>query len=117
MKKRGLLWGSLIGFLNGFFASGGGIVAVLILKKYFKFGEADSHATSIAIILPMTLAGLFVYTVGGYTDISMVIKTATGASLGALLGAVVLSKLPPDYIRLGFGAVMVAASVKLFIGQ
>ena len=54
---------------------------------------------------------------GGYTDISMVIKTATGASLGAILGAVVLSKLPPDYIRMGFGAVMVAAAVKLFIGQ
>ncbi len=116
MKKKGLLWGTVVGFLNGFFASGGGIVAVLILKSFFKVDETKSHATSLAIILPLTIAGLVVYTVGGYSDMSVIIKTAVGASLGALLGAKLLSKLPPDYIRLGFGAVMVIASVKLFIG-
>lgn len=116
MKKKGLLWGSVVGFLNGFFASGGGIVAVLILKNFFKVDEAKSHATSLAIILPLTVAGLIVYTMGGYSDIPVIIKTALGASVGALFGATLLSKLPPDYIRMGFGVVMVLAAVKMFMG-
>ncbi len=116
MKKKALFWGVIVGFLNGFFASGGGIVAVLILKNFFKIDETKSHATSLAIILPLTVAGLIVYTTGGYADMPVIIKTAAGASVGALLGATLLSKIPPDYIRLGFGAVMVVAAAKMIIG-
>ena len=116
MKKRGLLWGSLIGFTNGFFASGGGIIAVLLLKKFFFLEEKKAHATSILIILPLTLSGLFVYTMAGYFDFSVIIKCAVGASLGSLLGAKLLSKIPPRYIKMGFGAVMVTAAIKMIFG-
>ena len=116
MKKKGLLWGTVVGFLNGFFASGGGIVAVLILKNFFKVDETKSHATSLMIILPMTLAGLTIYTLGGYSNASVIIKVGIGTSLGALLGAKLLSKLPPDYIRMGFGLLMVIASFKMIMG-
>ncbi len=116
MKKKGLLWGTVVGFLNGFFASGGGIAAVLILKNFFNTDEAKSHATSLAIILPLTIAGLVVYTAGGYSDTGTIIKTAIGATIGAILGALLLSKLSPNFIRMGFGIVMAAASVKMFIG-
>ena len=116
MKKKGLLWGTVVGFLNGFFASGGGIVAVLLLEKKFHLEEAKSHATSIMIILPLTLSGIIVYSLGGYADIPVIIKTASGASLGALLGATLLSKLPPQYIRMGFGAVMVISAVRMIVG-
>ncbi len=116
MKKQGLLWGCVVGFLNGFFASGGGIAAVLLLEKKFGLQEAKSHATSIMIILPLTLAGIIVYSMGGYADIPVIIKTASGASLGALLGATLLAKIPPDYIRIGFGAVMILASFRMIVG-
>lgn len=115
MKKRGFLWGIPIGFINGFFASGGGIVAVLILEKLFKFDEKKSHATSIAIILPLTLAGIFVYTARGFADSKIILNSAIGSMLGALLGAQILSKLPSDYIKIGFGIVMVASGVRMFL--
>lgn len=116
MKKRGLLWGSVVGFANGFFASGGGIIAVLILKKFFSPEEKKAHATSIAIILPLTLAGVIIYTVKGFSDMGIITRAAVGSSAGALLGALLLSKLPPNYIRLGFGIVMVISSVRMFLG-
>ncbi len=116
MKKKGFLWGPVVGFLNGFFASGGGIAAVLILKKFLGSDETKSHATSLAIILPLTIAGLLVYTLGGYRDAPLIIKTAIGATAGALLGARLLSKLPPAFIKLGFGIVMLIAAFKMFIG-
>ena len=114
MKKKGFLWGSIIGFLNGFFASGGGIVAVLALEKVFSLDEKKAHATSIAIILPLTLAGAFVYRSKGYGDMGFIIKTAIGTSLGALLGASALSRIPSRFIKMGFGFVMVIASVRMF---
>ncbi len=116
MKKKSLIWGIPIGFINGFFASGGGIVAVLVLQKFFSLNEKKAHATSIMIILPLTIAGVAVYTIAGYSDIPVILKAASGAAIGALLGAKLLSRLSGRFIRIGFGVVMVAASIKLLIG-
>ena len=115
MKKKGLLWGIPIGFINGFFASGGGIIAVLILQKFFSLEEKKAHATSIIIILPLTLAGVLIYSMAGFFDMPVIIKAASGAALGALLGAKLLSRLSGKFIRIGFGIVMVAASVKMLL--
>ena len=116
MKKKALLWGVPIGFINGFFASGGGIIAVLILQKFFSLEEKKAHATSILIILPLTVAGVFIYTMAGFSDVPVILKAAAGATLGALIGAKLLSKLSGRFIRIGFGVVMVLASAKLLIG-
>ncbi len=116
MKRKGLLWGIPIGFINGFFASGGGIVAVLILQKFFALDEKKAHATSIMIILPLTIAGVAVYTVKGFSDMPVILKAASGAALGALLGAKLLSRLSGRFIRIGFGVVMIAASLRMLIG-
>lgn len=116
MKKKGLLWGIPIGFINGFFASGGGIVAVLILQKFFRLDEKKAHATSIMIILPLTVAGVAVYSLAGFSDTPLILKTAIGAALGAFVGAKLLSKLSGRFIRIGFGVVMVIASFRMFLG-
>ena len=116
MKKRGLLWGIPVGITNGFFASGGGIIAVLILKKFFSLEEKKAHATSIMIILPLTLCGLFVYTLAGFSDFPVIIKAAVGAAIGSLVGALLLSKLPPKYIKIGFGVVMIIAALRMIFG-
>ena len=115
MKKKGLLWGIPIGFINGFFASGGGIIAVLILQKIFSLEEKKAHATSIIIILPLTLAGVLIYSMAGFSDMPVIIKAASGAALGALVGAKLLSRLSGKFIRIGFGIVMIAASVKMLL--
>lgn len=115
MKKKGLLWGIPIGFINGFFASGGGIIAVLILQKFFSLEEKKAHATSIIIILPLTLAGVLIYSLAGFSDMPVIIKAASGAALGALGGAKLLSRLSGKFIRIGFGIVMIAASVKMLL--
>lgn len=115
MKKKGLLWGIPIGFINGFFASGGGIIAVLILQKFFSLEEKKAHATSIIIILPLTLAGVLIYSLAGFSDMPVIIKAASGAAIGALVGAKLLSRLSGKFIRIGFGIVMIAASVKMLL--
>ena len=116
MNKKSLLWGAPIGFINGFFASGGGIVAVLILQKFFSLDEKKAHATSIMIILPLTVAGMVIYSMSSPIKPSIVVESAIFSTVGALLGAKLLSRLSGRFIRTGFGIIMIVASWKLIMG-
>ena len=58
---KNILWGIPIGFVNGFFGSGGGVVAVYVLKRVFKLEDKKAHATALSIILPLSCASLFMY--------------------------------------------------------
>ena len=113
-KIKKFFIGSLVGFINGFFASGGGIVAVLSLKKFMKLEEKKAHATAIAIILPLSLASIVVYTHGGFGDFSYIVKASIVGVIGALIGAKLLNKLRKEYISLGFGIIMVIAGIRMF---
>lgn len=106
--------GAVIGFINGFLASGGGIAAVLFLEKVLKTETKKAHATAIAVILPLSLASVLVYGIGGYKDWSLVFKAAAGGMLGAALGAKILNRMPKKYIKTIFGVVMIIAGVRMF---
>ena len=116
MKKKSFFWGIPIGFINGFFASGGGIIAVLVLQKFFDIDEKKAHATSIMIILPLTLAGSAIYSLKSSVEVSTAALTSIAATVGALVGAKLLSRLSGKFIRTGFGVVMIIASWKLLMG-
>lgn len=106
-------WGGLIGLVNGFFASGGGIVAVMILEKIMKIETKRAHATAIAIILPLSLLSVIVYGVKGFVDWKLILETSAGGTVGAVTGAKLLEKLPKRYIKMGFGLVMIAAGWRM----
>ena len=101
-KIRNYFCGAIVGFINGFFASGGGIVAVLVLKRYMKLDETKAHSTAISVILPLTLCGIFVYGSGGYADVNMIIKTSIGGIIGAVIGAKLLKKSVVRDLALSF---------------
>ena len=52
-KALGWLGGGVTGLLNGLFGSGGGMVAVPLLE-HGGLEPARAHATSIAVILPLS---------------------------------------------------------------
>lgn len=108
-----LVWGSLIGLVNGFFASGGGIVAVIILERLLKIETKKAHATALAVILPLSLSSMVVYGISGYIDWQLIFKSALGGTLGAIAGARLLERLPRKYIKIGFGAVMIFAGWRM----
>lgn len=109
------LWGGLIGFVNGFLASGGGIVAVLVLEKALKIETKRAHATALAIILPLSLASLAVYGISGYIDWPLIWESAAGGTVGAVIGAKILNRLPKKYIKMGFGVIMITAGIRMLM--
>lgn len=111
---KNILWGIPIGFTNGFFGSGGGVIAVLILKKFLGVDDKKAHATALGIILPLSCASLFMYK-NSRVDFKIVLLCAIGGSVGSILGARLLSKIPKKWLKIVFGAVMIASGVRMII--
>lgn len=114
-SKIFVLFGGLsIGILNGLFGSGGGMLAVPLLKKE-GLSQEEAQANAIAVILPITVLSAALYYFGGNLDIKAAIGFIPGGILGALLGTFLLSRIPQKYLRKIFAAFMIWAGVRLLI--
>ncbi len=103
--------GTLIGFLNGFFGSGGGVLAVPVLEKD-GCSEREAHACSVALIFALCLVTAAVYGISGNLDFSAAWKYIPWGAGGALCGALFLRKINARWLKRLFGAVIVAAAVR-----
>lgn len=106
-------FGALIGFINGFFGGGGGMVVVPVLEKVFVFTRKKSHATSIALILPITLASAIVYLIGAKIDWLILGICTLGVCIGGASGAILLKNVQSRFIGYMFCAVMLIAGIRL----
>ncbi len=102
-----------VGFINGFFGGGGGMLLVPLLEKSMDCSVKKSHATAIAIILPVSLAGAITYIINGYFNFLPVLSVSGGAVVGGILGALLLKKLPSGVVRIVFAVMMTGVGVKL----
>ena len=56
-----VILGLIIGFINGFFGGGGGMVVVPLLTKHYKLEQKEAQATAIAVMLPICIASAIIY--------------------------------------------------------
>ena len=108
------LTGIAVGICNGFFGSGGGMIAVPMLEKGGSEAK-KAHATSIAITLPLSVISGFVYLKGGSLDILQAAKFIPLGLAGAAVGAVVMKKLSNSLLKRIFGLLMIIAGVRIFM--
>ncbi|MCL2077516.1 MAG: sulfite exporter TauE/SafE family protein [Oscillospiraceae bacterium] len=113
MKKHfKYILGTLCGFLNGLFGSGGGVVAVPMLR-YLGLEPRKSHATSVAVIFFLSLLSVAVYALKGNLDYKAAISYIPWGILGAVTGALLLKKVPNSLLRRIFGAVVFISAVRI----
>lgn len=108
--------GAVTGFANGFFGGGGGMLLVPALAAVMKLGEKQSHATAIAVILPLSAVSAAVYAAKGISAGAYLSPITAGVVAGGIIGAVLLSKLSGKAIGAIFYIVMIVAGIKMFIG-
>ena len=114
-KLELILSGTIIGFLNGFFGGGGGMICVPILQKVLNLDSKKAHATAIAIIFPLSLISAFIYVYNGVIQSLPLLATTIGVVSGGLLGAFALKVLPPKAIKIIFALIMFVGGIKLII--
>lgn len=112
-RWKAMLAGGCSGLLNGLFGSGGGMVAVPFLKKC-SLEAKEAHATSISMILPMSLVSSWLYLSGGAFDLIDAWIFLPGGVAGAIAGALLLKKISTPLLNKIFGGFMIFAAVRLF---
>jgi uncharacterized membrane protein YfcA len=105
--------GLVAGLSSGLFGVGGGVVIVPALVALVGFDQRLAHGTSLTAILPISVASTIGYGLSGEVSWSSVIPIAAGAVLGALVGSVLLGRLPLSTLRLGFSAVLLLSAIRM----
>ena len=111
-KCKFLLTGAAAGLLNGLFGAGGGMVVVPMLHKDGLPAE-KSHATSIAVTLPLSTVSSMLYLSFGHMDLMSAAQFLPLGLLGAGIGAWLLPKIKTVWLHRVFGGIVLYSAVRL----
>lgn len=116
--KKAVFHGSVSGFiagiLNGLLGAGGGMVIVPMLERS-GLEPARSHATSIAVIVPLCMLSAAFYLQGGNLSFTDALPYIPAGLIGAYVGAKLLPHIPGRILRRIFGAFMLYAAYRLLV--
>ncbi len=104
--------GIFSGFLAGFFGSGGGIVVVEGLERA-GLQEKRAHATSLAVIFPISAVSAVLYYSGGFVPLRQTLFLCGGAAAGGLAGALFLGRINVKLLNRIFTLLMLAAGIRM----
>lgn len=104
--------GVISGLANGLFGSGGGSIIVPGMQK-LGIEQHKSHASAIAIILPLTVISTIVYLRTHRAEWAVIVWVSVGGTLGGLIGAKLLNKISGNLLHKIFGAFMIVAALRM----
>ena len=108
-----LVLGSIIGFVNGFWGGGGGMLCVPTLTYLVGLDEKKSHATTILIMLPLSIASFVIYLLNGYFEWDLIYSTGIGFVIGGIVGAYLLKNITNVVLKLIFSIIIIVGGVWL----
>lgn len=114
-KWQILLFGALIGIVNGFFGGGGGMIVVPLLNKLFNFEQKKAQATALFVILPISIVSTIIYMCNNSVDFSNGWPVIVGIVVGGIVGAKLLNKLNNKSIKGIFIFFMLLGGVSMLI--
>lgn len=107
--------GFVTGLCNGIFGSGGGTILVPAMVFLLGVRENKSHATAIAVILPLSLISSYFYITNEMVDWNLTFQVAIGSTLGGYVGSRILNKFSDSTLRKIFGFSMLAAGIRMVL--
>ncbi len=99
-----LVLGGVLGALGGLFGLGGGIIAIPVLGLVFGLDEQHAQGTSLVMVAPNVLLGLWGYARRGSVDRRVAILLAACAVPFTYLGALYATHVAGPGLRYAFGA-------------
>ena len=106
--------GVAAGTIAGLFGVGGGILMVPILVLVFGREQHLAQGTSLAVMLPLSIAGITKYAAKGNVDWTAAVCLAAGAVVGMVfLGAPFAHYLEGSILRKLFGALMILTGLQI----
>lgn len=110
-----LITGAIIGFVNGFWGGGGGMICVPLLSQVIKLPEKKAHATTLLIMLPLSLVSLVIYIIKGNMPWMDAFKIGIGFVAGGVIGANLLKVISNVWLGIVFSIIIIAGGLKMII--
>ena len=115
--KHGNKWkfavtGALAGLANGLFGSGGGMFLVPLFTHWTKLPQRKAFATSVAVILPLSLVSAGIYWLRGGLELDAAWPYLLGGFLGGILSGRVFQKVPLTWLRRAFALLILYGGVR-----
>ena len=114
-KWQILVFGALIGLINGFFGGGGGMIVVPMLNKMFGLEQKKAQATALFVILPISLVSTIVYLTHKSIAFASGWPVILGIVGGGVIGATLLNKLNNKVVKYIFIVFMLVGGVGMLI--
>lgn len=111
--QQSLVVGLLAGILAGMFGVGGGFLMVPLYVLWMGLDQRRSHATSLAAVLPIAVAGAIGYSTSGHVDWHAVAALLVGSVFGALYGVKLLGQVSLKFLQLGFAGLLYLSAMRL----
>ncbi|MDT3699966.1 MAG: sulfite exporter TauE/SafE family protein [Thermincola sp.] len=105
--------GIVTGLVNGLLGIGGGTILIPAMVIALGISQHQAHGTSLAVILPTTVASCIVYGLNNNLNYTIALQVVTGGILGGYLGARLMNKIPADRLRQFFGVFMFLAGLRM----
>ncbi len=113
-----VILGLLAGILSGLLGIGGGIIIIPVMVLLFGMSQHQAQGTTLALMVPpIGLLAAWAYYKQGYVDLKMAAFVCIGFFVGGLFGAELASSIPEQILKKVFGAVLLAASLKMIFGK
>ena len=110
-----IMFGVVIGCVNGFFGGGGGMIVVPVLNKMFGMEQKKAQATALFVILPISLVSTIVYFSNNSISFQTGWPVIAGIILGGVVGATLLNKLKNNVVKIIFVTFMLIGGVGMLI--
>ena len=111
-----LLIGGAAGLVNGLFGTGGGMLVVPLLIGWLKLPARTAFATSLAIILPLSVVslGFKLWQTGAPEPFAA--PYIVGGIAGGMLAGRVFQKLPTKWLHRLFGGLILYGGIRAVMG-
>lgn len=106
------LGGFFVGIVNSLLGAGGGMLAVPLLQKS-NLTQTQAHASSIAVIFPLSLFSAILYITSGKVALTQALPYFPVAVIGAVAGSLLLPRIPEKWLRRIFGIFMLWAGIRM----
>lgn len=110
-----MLIGLLAGLANGFFGSGGGLFLVPLLTRWTGLTQRQAFATSVAVILPLSIASVAIYFHKGAIDFLSVLPYLLGGTAGGILSGRIFQKVSLTLLRRIFGILILYGGIRALL--
>lgn len=121
LSRRQLLIGAAIGLgaglMSGYVGVGGGFIMVPLMLSLIHIPMKLASGTSLIAILILAIPGTIENGIAGNIDYVVGLSVAIGSIPGAVLGAMLVKRVPERVLRFIFGGFLIIAAIVLFLNE